>query len=167
MILGSSIIKHMRGGNIKKLSGKYSKVCCYPGAGSEKVADHAEVELKYSLPGIAILHCGGNDIANGLEIDEVVENVAYLGRELKNRGVKKVAVSGMIPRINLKEEIPKLNNALKDMCQKEGMDYISNKNIYYRWHLSKDKVHLNFDGVEILERNFIHYLKGLKLGNEE
>ena len=76
-------------------------------------------------------------------------------------------VSGMIPRINLKEEIPKLNSALRDMCRKEGMDYISNNNIYYGWHLAKDNVHLNFDGVEILERNFIHSLTDLKLGNEE
>ena len=58
MVLGSSIIKHVRGGKINKYSGKWSKIFCYPGAGSEKVIDHAEVEIKYALPETAIIYCG-------------------------------------------------------------------------------------------------------------
>ena len=167
MILGSSIVKHVRGGYIKRNSGIYSKVCCYPGAGSEKVIDHAEVELKYALPKIAIIHCGGNDIANDLDEDDIIENVVYLGHELLHRGVKKIAISGMVPRINLKKEIPQLNRALKQMCKDEGYDFISNENIYYNWHLSDDNVHLNYEGVKILERNYTSYLRNTKVVDEE
>lgn len=167
MILGSSIIKHVRGGQIKRDSGNYTKICCYPGAGSEKVIDHTEVELKYALPEIAILHCGGNDIANKMEADEVIDNISYLGRELKHRGVKKVAISAMVPRIHLRREIPQLNSALKRMCQEEGYDFISNTNIYYNYHLSEDMVHLNYDGVKVLENNFSSYLRNTRVVDEE
>jgi len=167
MILGSSIIKHVRGGQLKRDSGKYTKVCCYPGAGTEKVIDHAEVELKYALPEIAILHCGGNDIANKIEIDEVIDYLAYLGHELEERGVKKVAISSMVPRIHLRKEIPELNKAIKLMCQDEGFDFISNTNIFYNYHLSDDMVHLNYDGVKVLEQNFSSYLRSTKALNEE
>ena len=132
MILGSSIIKHVRGGNIKKFSGNYSKVCSFPGAGSEKVTDHAEVELKYAMPKAAIIHCGGNDLANDLSIEEITNNIKHLGCEMKHRGVAHIAISSMVPRTDLREDIPALNDALRQMCSKKGFDYINNKNIYFK-----------------------------------
>ena len=159
MVLGSSIVKHVRGGIINKYSGKYSKICCYPGAGSEKVTDHAEVELKYALPETTIIHCGGNDLANDMPINEITNNIEYLGKELKHRGVKRIAVSGMVPRIYMQKDIPSLNLAFKKMCSQNGYDFIDNSNISYHWHLSDDCIHLNYDGVKLLERNFANYLK--------
>ena len=79
--------------------------------------------------------------------------------------MKRIAISSMIPRLDMKTEIPELNNELKTMCRNKGFDFISNGNIFYNWHLCKDKVHLNYDGVEVLERNFVRYLKSLNLGN--
>ena len=63
MILGSSIVKHVQGRKIKQNSGRYAKICSFPGADTEKVCDHAEVELKYSAPETVIVHAGGNDLA--------------------------------------------------------------------------------------------------------
>ena len=166
MVLGSSIVKHMRGGTIKRSSGKYCKVCSYPGAGSEKITDHAEVELKYASPKSVIIYAGGNDIANKLSINDTVENIAYLAQELKHRGVQHIAISSIVPRIDLKKDIPKLNEAIKKLCRIEGYHFINNHNIYYYWHLAKDKIHLNYEGVEILEENFASYLRNLKLDEE-
>ena len=76
----------------------------------------------------------------------------------------------------MKDSIPKLNQLFKQMCAANKFDFIDNSNIrynykdsegYYNSHLSYDKIHLNYDGVEILENNYIRYLKGLKLGTEE
>jgi len=158
MILGSSIVRHVKGATIRKYSGQQTKVCCFPGAGYEKVADHAEVELKYCTPSVAILHVGGNDLANKIKPVEIAENLAYLGCELIKRGVKRIAVSGMTPRKNLKDAIAKLNRELISMCRTYDYDYIDNSNIWFRHHLANDQVHLNYDGVEILESNFIDYL---------
>ena len=165
MILGSSIVRHVKGGTIRKYAGKQTKVCCFPGAGYEKLADHAEVELKYCLPTTAILHVGGNDLANSAEQQEVIENLEYLGCELKARGVKRIAISGLTPRKNLRKEILTLNKALATMCSNYGYDFIDNSNIWYRYHLAYDNIHLNYEGVEILESNYIEYLRNV--GREE
>jgi len=176
MMLGSSIIKHVKGGMINKRTGKRVKVCCYPGAGIEKVIDHAEVELKYQLPEVAIIHAGGNDVANGITLEHIIADTSYLGQELLARGVSRIAISGMTPRVDMKDSIPKLNQLFKKMCATNKFDFIDNSNIrysfkdpegYYKSHLSYDKIHLNYEGVEILESNYIRYLKGLKLGTEE
>ena len=125
---------------------------------------------------MATLHAGGNDLANDIDIETIAGNLGYVGLELKSRGVKHVAISGMCPRKDLKDEIPKLNNAIKGLCRTYNLDYIDNTNIKYRYkdgdgyfrsHLSYDRVHLNYDGVEILESNYISYLRNLKAENEE
>ena len=60
------------------------KVCSYLGADTEKVSDHAEVELKYAMPKVAILHAGGNDLANGDQTNHIVDNLSYLAGELRH-----------------------------------------------------------------------------------
>ena len=96
-----------------------------------------------------------------------MEDMEYLADELKHRGVQKIAISSMIPRIDLKDEIPRLNESLKDLCKKKGYALINNSNISYKWHLAEDKVHLNYKGVKLLERNYIAYLKNASVGNKE
>ena len=168
MILGSSIIKHVQGRKIKQNSGKYAKVCSYPGADTEKVCDHAEVELKYSAPQTVIVHAGGNDMAYGTPADEAVDNIAYLGCELMDRGVKNIAVSAMTPRYLMRNDIDQINKLLKDMCRTYKFDFIEHNNIYYNMHVCQDGVHLNYDGVDILTQNFARYLKNpTMLGYEE
>jgi len=167
MILGSSIVKHVKGRTIKQQSGTYVKVCSYPGADTEKVCDHAEVELKYSAPKTVIIHAGGNDLAYGTTADEAVDNIAYLGLELMDRGVKNIAVSSMTPRYMLKNEINSFNRLLKGMCRTYNFDYIGHQNVSFNKHVCQDGVHLNYDGVEILSANYASYLKHLTLGYEE
>ena len=167
MLIGDSIVKHVRGRSIKEKNGKYVKVCSFPGAGTEKVCDHTEVELKYAQPESVILHAGSNDIANKMSVKEVVENLAYLGCEQQDRGVKNIAISGMIPRWRMKTEIANLNRELRNMCKTYRFDFIANNNIYYNEHMADDCVHLNYDGVEILGKNYARYLKGIRSENEE
>ena len=127
-------------------------------------------------PEVAILHVGGNDVANKIDVEQITENIAYLGLEVKQRGASKVAISGMTPRIGLRKEIPQLNTSLKTMCKTYGFDFIDNTNIKFKYmgwdgepksHLSGDQVHLNYSGVEILEGNYICYLRSLKGGDQE
>jgi len=168
MILGSSIVKHVPGRKIKQKSGIYAKVCSFPGADTEKVCDHAEVELKYSAPQTVILHAGGNDLAYGTSADEAVDNLAYLGLELKDRGVQNIAISAMTPRYLMRTDIDNINKLLEGMCRTYNFDFIKHNNILYNSHICQDGVHLNFDGVDILTKNFTNYLKNLTpLGYKE
>jgi len=167
ILIGSSIVKHIKGGSIKRKSGKYVKVGSFQGADTEKFCDHTEVELKYAAPQTAIIHAGGNDLSYGISAEDAVDNLAYLGCELKDRGVKRVAISGMVPRYKMKSQISNLNSLLRGMCKTYGFDYICNENIYYYNHICYDGVHLNYDGVGILANNYSYYLKHLNLGDEE
>ena len=88
-------MKHVKGRNIKRKSGKFLKICSYPEADTEK--DQAQVELKYSAPKTAIIHTGGNDLAYGVRANDAVDNIASLGCELRDRGVSNIAISGMNP----------------------------------------------------------------------
>ena len=133
------------------------------------------MELKYAKPEVAILHVGGNDLADHKEPGDIADNIAYLGLQMKDRGVKRIAISGMTPRKNLMKEIPLLNEALQSMCKTYGFDYINNSNIkfgYRGWdgqpksHLSVDRIHLDYSGVELLEDNYIYYLRDLKIVDE-
>ena len=49
------------------------------------------------------------------------------------------------------------------MCQKvENFYFINNSYISFNYDLAKDKVHLNFDGVWRIEKNFSKFLNMVK-----
>ena len=167
MVIGTSIVKHMRGRNIKRATGHSAKVCSFPGANSKKVSEHSHIELNYFSPTTVIIHAGGNDLAEGKRSDDVLKQVSDLGHSLKEKGVKNIAVSAVTPRTKLKWEIKNLNHVLKNECRSQGFDFIPNSNISFYNHVCADGVHLNYDGVSILEGNFSNYLRNVELGNEE
>ena len=161
MIFGSSIVRHVNGGKITRKTKVNTKVNCYPGATVEEIEEHIDVRLKYAkqLPGTVILHGGGNNLANGDKIETIIDAYTKLALKLKSKGITNIAISGVTGRDNLKNEIPKLNQALRDMCKKFDLNYINNSFITFRYHLCWDKIHLNFDGVDQMEKNFSKYLR--------
>ena len=167
MVIGTSIVKHASGRNIKRATGRSTKVCSFSGANSKKVSEHSHIELKYFSPKTVIIHAGGNDLAEGKRSDDVLKQVSDLGHSLKEKGVKNIAVSAVTPRTKLKWEIKNLNHVLKNECRSQGFDFIPNSNISFYNHVCADGVHLNYDGVSILEGNFSNYLRNVELGNEE
>ena len=105
-----------------------------------------------------------------MDVSEVADNLAYLALELKDRVVKKISLSSQIQRVNCKDKITKLNKAISNVCRTYKLDLIDNSNIKYsfrgkngeeRSHLTdSDYIHLNFEGIKILENNFKKYLSG-------
>ena len=129
MVIGDSIVKNVKGGRIRRNCGKYTKICSFPGAIVEKIADHTEVELEWASPEVAILHAGVNDLLNKVKDEEIVDNRAYLVAEMMNRGVKKIAISSLTPKYGSRDMINNCNKLLKDMSLAYGYDYIDNSNI--------------------------------------
>ena len=162
IVVGDSIIKQVKGRRIRNTAGKYLKVCSYPGATSAKITDHSEVELKYSAYRTAIIHAGSNDLFQNIRGDDIVQNIANLGAEMKEKGVQNIAISGLTPIKSLKWQMLDLNHRLKQMCAATGFTFIDNGNINFFDHVCWDKTHLNFEGVNVLEGNFARYLKNLE-----
>ena len=101
-----------------------------------------------------------------MKVEDITAQMEELCKKLKTKGIKNISVSGITPRYLLKTEVPKLNNALREMCKKNGFDYISNSFITYNYHLVWDKIHLNYDGVDQLESNFSKYLSWVTRGKK-
>ena len=114
-----------------------------------------------------IIHAGGNDLSEGMREDEVIQNVISMGHELKDQGVKNIAISAMTPRSRMKWEMKNLNHLFKMECRIQGFHFIDNSNISFYNHICADGVHLNYDGVSFLTDNFSDYLKNVELENEE
>lgn len=53
------------------------------------------------------------------------------------------------------------------MSNTHGYDYIDNTNICYNWALSDDGLHLNLDGIEILEGNYAIYLENVRIDDKK
>lgn len=94
--------------------------------------------------------------------DDIVQNIASLGADMKEKGVQNIAISGLTPIKSLKWQLKDLNHRLKQMCAATGFTFIDNGNINFFDHVCWDKTHLNFEGVNVLERNFAKYLKNLE-----
>ena len=167
IVLGSSIVKHIKGKLLKKKCNKRVKVCSFPGATTEKINDHTKVKLKYSAPTTAIVHAGGNDLADGTRADVAVENITAMCRDMREKGIQNIAVSSMTPRYRLKWDILNINHLLKHLCKSNNYHFIDNSNINYYDHVCDDGVHLNHDGVYMLTNNYSNYLKHVELGYEE
>ena len=166
MVFGSSIVRHVNGGALWKQSKTSTKINCYPGAGVQEIAEHTKIRLnhlKTPHPDIAIIHGGGNDLANGMSNDEIITNLNKLGSDLLERGIETIGFSAVTPRTGLKNQVPSLNKLIREMCGKVGnFHFINNSYIDYKYDLSKDKVHLNFDGVWRLEKIFSSFLQKVK-----
>ena len=167
LLVGTSIIKHVRGGTVKRKCGKRAKVCSFPGASSEKVRKQTEIELEYYNPKIAIIHSGGNDLAEQKMGDEIVKEISSLAQQMYDTGVQHIGVSAVTPRVGLAYEIQDLNFRLKNMCAIQGLNFIEHKNILFRNHVCHDGVHLNYEGVNFLTNNFSNYLRSVGLEDEK
>ena len=77
----------------------------------------------------------------------------------KDKGVKNVFISGLIPSRKVEEHyISNLNNQLKEICKANTYIFIDNSNITER-HLWRDGIHLNDRGKYILANNVLDIFK--------
>jgi len=161
LVFGSSIVRHVNGGKISRSSKTSTKVYSYPGATIEEIDEHCEIRLRYAknLPTTIIIHGGGNNLANGDTVSDIVTFYEQFILKIKAKGIQNIVISGLTGRDNLKSEIPELNKSLRQLANKHDLSFISNSFITFKYHLCWDKVHLNFDGVDQMERNFSRYLR--------
>ena len=156
-VFGDSITKRIATHTLstKIENGGIVKNRSHPGAISERLAKHVNIELEYGTPDIAIVHAGSNDLSDKIEIPKVVDNIQSIAYSCITAGTKTVLISGMTPRMHLRNEIPALNDALRKMCRENGLYFIDNGNILYgKMHMAYDRIHLNDKGREILIDNY-------------
>ena len=84
--------------------------------------------------------------------------------QLQAKGVTNIAISSVTPQFGLKEKIANLNEDYQKLCKDMNVSYIDNSgSIWYSRHVSSDNIHLNPEGVNVLEGNYAKYIKSCEI----
>ena len=122
----------------------------------ENVCDNFQDILHEELKEI-ILHVGVNNIEKDEE-DEILRKYEELGKSINCS----LTISGIICRRDkpmLNKKIERVNGRLKNLCSKNGYDFIDNSNVVFR-HIGHDGLPINRDGQRRLALSFINHLRG-------
>ena len=134
-----------------------------PGYESKMIEHCIDVELQDQNlhPDTVVIHAGSNDLANYPKVHpaEVAQNIINIGVKCKNHGVKNIFISSITPRKFIHKRRVHTNRILEQLCETNNFTFIDNYNINYN-DLRRDNIHLNDDGLEVLEDNFLYYLNG-------
>mgnify|MGYP001792295977 CR=1 FL=1 len=87
---------------------------------------------------------------------DVASKIVDIGNICKSFGVKKIAVSSILPRKDqeCQKRINETNTYLKDMCGFYDFSFIDNNNITEHY-LHHDELHLNKVGSFLLGQSFV------------
>ena len=102
---------------------------------------------------------GTNDIWNHANHENVAHSIINIGLDCKNNDVKEVLTSyvSVKKNRNLTAIVRRVNDMLRDLCEKNGFSFICNDVITtnYLW---KDGLHLQDMGTHIISNHFLKFL---------
>ena len=106
-----------------------------------------------------VLHVGTNDILNHANHENVAHSIINIGLDCKNNGVNEVFISSILVKKNpnLTTIVPRVNDPLRDICEKNGFSFICDDVITtnYLW---KDVPHLQNMVTHFLSNYFLKFL---------
>ena len=154
-IVGDSMINGIKAYNFGQKS--KVKIKPYGGSTSRDFIHHVKPTIR-KKPSKMIIHIGTNDLTNKIDTIPNMEKIVTLIQ--KESPKTEIALSNIIIRTdkkNMAKKINDLNKAIKDFCGKKNIDLIDNSNIDIS-NLSKRKLHLSQNGLNLLTKNFKSYL---------
>ena len=159
-ILGDSIVKHIRGWEIKKLDNKQkvygrsfsgSKVSC--------MKDYVKPLIRENNPD-HIFHVGTNDVPSEKTPQVIAQSIVDLAKSVANDNLQ-VTVSSIVPRNDQwSKKVYDVDKVLLNLCKDVNIPLISHSAIDAKRNLNNSKLHLNIRGSRKLQENFVKYLKG-------
>ena len=149
LITGSSILKGVRNNGLKA----NATVRTFPGATIESLTsrlEHYDIDNCKTI----ILHVGGNDADNGVDLDTFVDNYTTLLSQL-NSDDRTIIVSGLLPRGSV--DLEPYNDRLRTLCLENDIDFVDHFDGFLlasgelpASYYMKDKTHLNATGTRKL-----------------
>ena len=118
---------------------------------------YVKPSLKFK-PDLWILHTGTNDLRSEAKPAEIADNIIQLAVTLKSEE-NEVAVSSIVERGDkFNGKGIEVNSILKLKSTQFNIAFIEHKEIKQNLHLNGSALHLNPDGVNVLNRNFIQHI---------
>lgn len=152
LLIGSSILKNVKTNQLHE----NTAVRTFPGATISTIKAKLS-DLNIEKCETLIIHVGGNDADNGIELDTFYEEFDSLIDSVSD-GTRRVIISGLLPRDTV--DLEPYNEILQSLCADNAVEFVDNYNgfllasgeiadIYFH----KDKVHINTEGTGRLLRN--------------
>ena len=126
-------------------------------------------EVTEGKPKKIFLEIGINDIAQGVSIDSLLNNVKQIVTVIKQEtSESKIYIQPVFPTAGeQKIQIPKIeeyNKKLKDFCEKSNITFINLYPVFYKdggldTSLTTDGIHFNGKGYFLWKQQLINYIK--------
>ena len=152
---GESILN---GINEKGRNGDIVKVRVHLDATSEDLIDHIKPVARRK-PDIVVLHIGKNDLTNGINTQEHLQEVVdILQRESNETNIALSSVVTRSDKSGMQLKVSTFNTSLKAFFAKNHIDLIDNSNLDVSC-LGAKHLHLNKKGNSYLASSFIRYFE--------
>ena len=158
LLVGSSIFKTIKNKDLKS----NATVRSFPGATTETLKTKLQ---QYDLDNCKtiILHVGGNDADNGVDLDDFQDNYIDLLDYLASDD-RQLIVSGLLPRGTV--DLEPYNKKLKLLCDENDIKFIDHYHSFLlasgelpETYFRTDKIHLNHGGIRKLLQNIEKHCK--------
>ena len=157
-ILGDSIVKHVEGWQLSKMTNQKVYVRSFSGAKVKCMKDYVKPCIRENDPDHVILHVGTNEMNSELPPERIAKSVVDVAKNVKS-DTRSVSISSILPRNdNFNNKVIEVNKELEKMCNKEKLKLIKHDNINPKAHINKSKVHLNRNGYLKLGKNFANFI---------
>ncbi|XP_063968111.1 uncharacterized protein LOC135157181 [Lytechinus pictus] len=169
LIIGDSMTKQIRP---SKLSRRKKVICkTLNGAKIENACSDACNLAHQCEDSEVIVHLGTNNLKSD-ESDEIIaKTFSLLDQVHQVPGVKSIAVSTIIHRLNETNrqhaKVEEVNDAIKLSANQRSWSVINDSNIDPVLHLNADGVHLNRRGIIAFAKNIIRFLRNLSQNYDE
>lgn len=149
LLIGSSILKNVK---TNQLHGN-TAVRTFPGATIGTIKSKLS-DLNIEKCETLIIHVGGNDADNGIELDSFCEEFDSLIDSVSD-GTRRVIISGLLPRDTV--DLEPYNEILQSLCADNAVEFVDNYNSFLLAsgdiadiYFHKNKVHINTEGTRKL-----------------
>ena len=161
IIVGDSLLKHLKQQKISKSTNTKTRVKSFPGANIQDMKDYIKPALRNN-PDRIILHVGTNDLRSK-DATSIVNEVHELCKEIKkNKPATQITISEIISREDnhmLQTKVSDVNNLLKSLIKKPEIYGLLSHNNIDKKGLNAYGLHLNRLGTSLLAKNIINHIK--------
>lgn len=128
-----------------------------PGATLRDMRSHVVPTIE-KKPDQICLHVGTNDLKSSTPND-VADAIIELAREVEDASESEIVLSELTARNDdYSNAVKAVNKRLKQLCKQNNWKLISHTNITSNG-LNKGGLHLNREGNELLQKNFVNFLR--------
>ena len=150
-VVGDSIIKQVKPNHMRDNGNIKAHVKSFPGAKTSHMHHHVQPSLDYN-PDVIVLHCGTNNLCDEKDPANIANGIIKLTESIKNTNTQ-IIVSRLTTRSDkFKKKAAIVNTKLNELRENKSIHIIKHPNIEEQ-PLSRDGLHLNYKGVELLTKN--------------